>query len=244
MGLKEFFCGQAVRQGKKQPGMEIEIILIRHGETLYNLDKRIQGSLDSDLTEKGREQAKLLGSYLGNLLRGKTVHRVISSPQPRAIKTMQLILDRTNHPDMTSFQTDDRIQEVRCGDAEGKTREELDPEMLRRLRTEPDFKYPGGESINQLMVRSDNFLKDLERDLTEMTGSGDEIYRAVIVSHGHLNRAFAAVLTGLDGSFALRILQDNTGFSIFRGPSPVGNYRMVSWNETPHLRSFPWPSNI
>lgn len=211
--------------------MHREILLIRHARTRFNQEGRIQGRLDSPLTEVGENQSLLLGEFLGRQL--DHLDSIYTSPQPRALHTTELILKGSTRKDFPEPEKDVRLMEVRCGTLEGKTREEMDPDLLHRLRTDPSVRYPGGESLNDLMVRGKDFLRDLEKKYPARPG---ENCRILIVSHGHFNRALAAVLTGLDGFFSLKILQDNTGFSRFQGPHPSGAYRMASWNETPHLQ--------
>lgn len=89
------------------------IYLLRHGQTAYNLEQRIQGSLDSPLTSLGRQQATAMGERLRVLLDGDAEFELISSPQQRAMDSAQLVraaagIDRP-------VISDARLVEVGCG---------------------------------------------------------------------------------------------------------------------------------
>ncbi len=215
----------------------MEFFIIRHGQTEFNRSGKIQGSLDSDLTEQGAEDARNLGEFLKRS--EVRFDRWITSPQPRAMKTSALILEAMGDFSIGQ-QMDDRIREIHCGDLEGKKLTEIDELTMHRLRTDPSYPYPGGgESVNELIGRADLFLSELEKSYATYSISPagqDGVYRIGIVSHGNMNRCMAARLLGADGHFALKIMQNNTGFSRFRSSvAGEGIYRMVSWNETPHL---------
>ena len=89
------------------------IYLLRHGQTEYNLERRIQGRLDSPLTSLGREQAAAQGAKLRELIGDPSGFEIIASPQPRAHESALIVrealgLDRP-------VITDARLQEVHCG---------------------------------------------------------------------------------------------------------------------------------
>ncbi|WP_169053457.1 histidine phosphatase family protein [Alteraurantiacibacter aquimixticola] len=89
------------------------IYLLRHGQTEYNLEHRIQGRMDSPLTSLGREQAEAMGRTLRQLLEDGHEFEIIASPQERAMTSARLMrdaagIDRPVIPDA-------RLQEVGCG---------------------------------------------------------------------------------------------------------------------------------
>lgn len=89
------------------------IYLLRHGQTAYNLERRIQGRLDSPLTSLGREQARGMGRTLRELLDGKGEVEIIASPAPRALESAQLVREEAGIA--RPVITDERLQEVGCG---------------------------------------------------------------------------------------------------------------------------------
>lgn len=93
------------------------IYLLRHGQTHFNLEQRIQGSLDSPLTSQGRDQARAMGEKLRGMLEtaegGDGEFEIIASPQPRAYESALLVREAwgTDKPVIT----DARLVEVGCG---------------------------------------------------------------------------------------------------------------------------------
>jgi broad specificity phosphatase PhoE len=93
------------------------IYLLRHGQTDFNLERRIQGRLDSPLTSEGRAQAAAMGRKLGELLAGSeggaTDFEIVSSPQERSYQSAQIVREAAGMD--CPVITDARLQEVSCG---------------------------------------------------------------------------------------------------------------------------------
>ncbi len=192
------------------------------------------------MTERGKKEIEQLGQWLRD--HNVTFDSWYVSPQKRARVTSEILRSYYNSP--CHEIVDDRLQEIFCGSMEGKKVKEMPAEVLHSLRTNPSFPYPGGgESMEGVIVRSSDFLRDLTRENKEYHKSIGPFKRVVIVSHGNLNRGFAVALTGVDPMLALRIMQTNTGFSRFTTAPEETGFRMLSWNETPHLSSHT-PDNI
>ena len=115
------------------------IALIRHGQTQYNAEGRMQGAVDIPLNDTGRQQAR----DAAETLRGQGWKVVVSSPMLRARETAQIIADVLELPLGPSY---DLLRERRYGEAEGRTMAEL--EVLW-----PDRNYPGLESLESLQRR-------------------------------------------------------------------------------------------
>jgi broad specificity phosphatase PhoE len=96
----------------------LNIYLTRHGETLWNTEKRLQGSKDSDLTEKGIRNAIALGKRLNNI----NFNAIYTSPLERAYKTARYIKSDQEVP----IHTLENLKEIHFGDWEGKTKEEIE----------------------------------------------------------------------------------------------------------------------
>ena len=82
------------------------LYLVHHGQTLFNVEKRFQGRLDSPLTELGKE---------GALLEGTCLHAAYASPLPRTMATARLLLEKRG----VRLQTDERLREINRGPLEG-----------------------------------------------------------------------------------------------------------------------------
>ncbi|GGE70312.1 histidine phosphatase family protein [Priestia taiwanensis] len=133
------------------------IYLTRHGETEWNVRKKMQGWNDSPLTEKGIAYAQALGKSL------QYVHfdAVFSSTSGRALSTTQHILGDRTFP----IQTDERLKEMHLGDWEGRTQEEVkqhDATQLDYFWSQPTLYTPEtGESYMDLYTRVLPFLHEI-----------------------------------------------------------------------------------
>lgn len=220
-------------------GVHIQVILIRHGETEFNRAGRIQGSLDSPLTERGQRESILLGESLQSWL--PPIDLWLSSPQGRARESSRLV--RENYlkrgTALPEEELEESAREIHCGSYEGKTMDELDPVLLQRIRNEPDFPYPDGESLVHVMERGRFVMaRIIERASRAQAASADmEEFRAVLVSHGNFIRAFGALITGLGPMFALRAFQNNTGLNRLLSRDSGRTFKIMTWNDVSHAHA-------
>ena len=116
------------------------VIVVRHGETEWNVAARIQGHGDSNLTSAGRDQARAIGARLAR----ERIDAMISSDLGRAAETARLIAERCALP----IELDARFRERAFGVGEGMTYAESDrayPGAFALIRdVDPDFVIPGG----------------------------------------------------------------------------------------------------
>ncbi|XZG69111.1 histidine phosphatase family protein [Chitinibacteraceae bacterium HSL-7] len=163
------------------------IYLLRHGQTQFNAERRLQGHCDSPLTGLGQAQAREMGRALHAELGRHPSYHMVSSPLPRACATARLVaaeLGRQEAP----IPTDPRLIEVAFGAWETLQV----PELHRahpELATRPDWHFaaPGGESYRAVRERIDDFLSD------------DTLPAClVVVSHGLLGRIVRGVYAGMD----------------------------------------------
>jgi len=180
------------------------LYLLRHGETAWNLDRRMQGSKDSALTPRGRGQAAAMGRALAAELAcepGPTIF--LRSPLGRTTETA-LIIGRELGLDPNRWRDDPRLAELRYGDWEGSTWAEIErdhPNALASWRADPEgFCPPGGETHFDLRRRAAAALADI-------IASG---VRTVVVSHGVSGAVMRGLNLGLDARamFVLEKPQD------------------------------------
>lgn len=131
--------------------MKTRVFLIRHGETLWNLEQRCQGFTDIALSERGLAQAERAAAYLKNNF---SLQAVYSSDLVRAKKTAETIAAKHG----LAVKTDPRLRELNQGEFEGQqlfiTLKDR-PEVLEKWYREPaEFVMPGGESLTQLQART------------------------------------------------------------------------------------------
>ena len=126
-----------------------KIYLIRHGETTWNREKRLQGHLDIGLNDRGYWQADRLGEYLA----GRSIAAVISSDLSRAVDTARAV---AKHHDLT-LQYDQRLRERHYGLMQGLSHEEIAEQHPRNhlawKNREINFQPESGESLQQFYDR-------------------------------------------------------------------------------------------
>lgn len=180
------------------------LYMLRHGETAWNLDRRMQGSKDSSLTERGRLQAAAMGRALAAELArtpGPTVF--LRSPLGRARETA-LIVGRELGLDPAEWRDDPRLAELGYGRWEGFTWPEIEvdhPDALAKWRADPEgFCPPDGETHFELRRRSAELLAEV------ITARA----RTVVVSHGVSGAVIRGLHLGLDARamFVLEKPQD------------------------------------
>lgn len=158
------------------------IILVRHGETHWNRQKRIQGHGDSPLTLKGIEQAKAYGRVIKDLIGDGTGWRLLSSPLPRCVQTAAILSEGAGL-DFAAIELDGRLKEISTGHWSGRLKAEMQPEDLSGAGTDSwFFRCPGGESYPHFAARLAAWLAERQ--------AGEKL---VVVSHGVAGR----VLRGL-----------------------------------------------
>lgn len=129
--------------------MRTRLVLIRHGETDWNVEGRYQGQADPPLNARGLAQARLLAEEL----RKAGLDVLYSSPLQRAVQTAQTLADALGLP----LYLEPRLVEIHQGDWQGRQRSEIAaryPELFRRWQTKPwAVTPPGGESLAQVQAR-------------------------------------------------------------------------------------------
>ena len=155
----------------------MKIYIIRHGETLWNVQKKLQGASDTELNEKGIELAKITGEALEDV----PFDCCFTSPLKRAKDTAMLVLNKRNIP----VYEDARIQEISFGEWEGQDRACLPRKMLNNFFHHMEkFRAPkGGEEILDVCVRTKDFWEDMisREELQDKT--------ILVASHGCAVRA-------------------------------------------------------
>lgn len=201
----------------------VEIILIRHGLTLWNRNARIQGISDIELAPEGLRQAELLAK---NFPFDK-VDAIYSSDLSRSKTTAQFVADKFN----LTVQTTAGLREVNFGIWEGKYFSELekyDAERLKIFNTAPDeLKLEGAETLKQAQTRA---MDTLQKIIARHEG---DTSRVVCVAHGSINRLILSAILGIPRSNIWRISQFNTAINILQHYD--GNFIIHLINSTVHL---------
>jgi len=199
--------------------------LVRHGETAWNADNRVQGQTDVPLHDIGRREALLTGDRLS----GIRFAAAYASDLSRTTETATIILARQADA-APMLVTDSTLREVSFGAYEGLRWDEIrdvDTRMAdREVARDLDFAPPNGESFRQVLARVDPFVRTLHG-----THGNDDV---LVVGHGGTLRALAVALLGLPGEsvWQLRGLRSGS-ISILLND---GRWTaLTAWNDSGHL---------
>lgn len=203
----------------------MEIYFVRHGETVWNTEKRFQGLSDSPLTEKGIEQAKLLGEKLKDI----AFNKFYSSSLKRANDTANYIKgDRRQEVEIF-----EAFNEISMGDMEGIQQEEF--KKIFPKQQEDFFFNPldydpspyNGESFLELMER-------VKEGLEKFIELNKGYERVLVVSHGATLKTLFHYLSGRDISeFRDEKIPKNTSYTIVKYID--GKYKIIDFSNTSHL---------
>ena len=206
----------------------ITLYLVRHGETEYNLQGRIQGQSDSPLTPLGVRQVQAAADRLA----GETFAAIYSSDLGRAQRTAEIIAARHDLP----IQTTPLLREAAFGIIQGLTRAEIEaryPVEEYEWRRDPRAKRPpGAEYPEDVIERCRRFLAEI----IDRHNDGD---RLLVVGHGGSVRGIvvASILSSQskDAAHFYRTVRfSNAGLSIIDVGEAVGIHVL---NDTCHLKS-------
>jgi broad specificity phosphatase PhoE len=176
------------------------IYYIRHGETSWNAEGRLQGVQDIPLNDLGRSQAAHAGNILGDLFarhgRDKSQLAFVASPLIRTRATMELVRGELKLP-RDGYALDDRLREIGYGMWEGSTLPEMqmkDPELYAKRQTEKwTVSPPGGESYVEVQARMTDWYASVTSDTVCVAHGGTA--RALMVALGIETPVSAADLT-------------------------------------------------
>ena len=181
---------------------ETEIILVRHGETEWNSQQRMQGHSNSDLSSVGQAQIQALGQWMKNV----PFDLIYSSDSLRAKQTAEAITQFSGH----ELKIDLRLREKNLGVFEGLTSEEArerHPEVFRLFKTAGSkYVIDEGESTQQLQDRALEIVDEIRIKHPEE--------RVLLVTHGGFIRVVMKHSLGLSLETPTRFLIRNTG--VFR----------------------------
>lgn len=199
----------------------MKLYIIRHGQTDWNIAKKIQGRQDIPLNERGHFQAQCLGKAMEN----RPITAVFSSPQIRAMETAIAVASPAGVPVIPVRD----LMEINYGVWEGKTEEELlrdDRALYEAWWSHPaETAPPEGESINQVNERCRQAWKEIKPQLT-----GD----AAIVAHGGLLAYFMEQLLGSE-SIAASTVAHNASITTIEYEPETERFVLVEFDDYKHL---------
>ena len=168
------------------------LILVRHGESEWNRAGRIQGQVNSPLTDLGINQAKATRDYLSGILINQELE-IYTSPLDRALQTAEIIAQGIEYPSRKII-IEERLNDFNLGEISGtfgwdKVAEIFPEQAQLRLQDPMRFHPSGGESGAEFEARLRSLLEDLKDDDT----------LKLMVSHGIVNKFIRGILKNLSG---------------------------------------------
>lgn len=168
------------------------LILVRHGESEWNRAGRIQGQVNSPLTDLGINQAKATRDYLSGILLNQQLE-IYTSPLDRALQTAEIIAQGIEYPSRKII-IEERLNDFNVGEISGtfgwdKVAEIFPEQAQLRLQDPMRFHPSGGESGAEFEARLRSLLEDLMDDGT----------LKLMVSHGIVNKFIRGILKNLSG---------------------------------------------
>ena len=197
-----------------------ELMLARHGETTWNVEKVFRGRADVDLDEVGVTQAKLLGKYLSNW----KLEAIYSSPLRRALDTANMVARYQK----VAVRVADGLIDFDYGEWQSLPEQEakrLYPALLNEWQKSPHkVTMPGGERLEDVRRRA---VEVVDGIVSRPQGS------VLLVSHRVVIKVLVCYLLGLDNSHFRNIRQDICGITVFNYAD--GRFVLTRHNDTSHL---------
>ena len=203
----------------------MEIYFVRHGQTIWNVEKRFQGLSDSPLTELGITQAKLLGEKLKDI----KFNKFYSTSLKRAYDTANYIKGNIKQ----KVEIFDDFVEISMGDMEGIKQEDfkkLYPEQVKNFffnQLEYDPSSFGGESFLEVRER-------VIRGLNKFIELNKNYERVLVVSHGATLKTLLHYISGKDiSTLSDEAIPKNTSYTIVKYEN--GKFEIIDFSNTSHL---------
>ena len=167
----------------------MKLYIVRHGQTGYNIDNKVCGISDVELTSLGKQQAKMASEQLKDI----SLDMIFASPLQRAHETAKIINE--NH--QLEIKIDSRIQEINFGKFEGI----VNNEEFQYYKQNHGLHYPGGESLFQVVHRVYSFLEELENKYPDKN--------ILVVCHGGIVRVIHSYFYGMTNEELMTWLPEN-----------------------------------
>jgi len=203
------------------------IMLIRHGDTDWNVEEIFRGYADVELNEIGIKQAELLSEYLDDVL----IEAVYSSPLKRALKTAEIIAGRHNIDVIPSDELIDFDYGEWQGLSHNTVRQRYNELYAEWLKNPHLVKIPKGDSLDDVRERT---ISMVNRVTAKYEGT------VALVSHRVIHKVIICALLGLDNSHFWNIKLDTCGITTFVYEDK--RFILEKHNDTSFLKSIDKPA--
>ncbi len=171
-----------------------KLVLVRHGQSQWNLENRFTGWVDIPLTDAGRQEA----IHAGKLIRALGIHFDVAytSVLVRAIETLEILLSELGQPEIP-IRKDQALNERHYGDLQGLNKDEMrrkfGEEQVRLWRRSYDVAPPGGESLKDTAARTlpyfrSQILPDLRAGKNVLVCAHGNSLRSIVMDLDRLTR--------------------------------------------------------
>ncbi|MBM0741397.1 histidine phosphatase family protein [Phormidium sp. CLA17] len=209
-------------------GYHTRLLLVRHGETEWNRQKRFQGQIDVPLNDNGRSQSNQAAEFLKAI----PIDHAITSPMLRPKETAEVILQ--HHPDV-ALDFEDNLKEISHGLWEGKLESEIEQEFpgeLQRWQQTPEVvQMPAGENLQQVWDRATTAWDEIVQAAVNQPKPGTTL----VVAHDAVNKAILCYVLGLEPNRFWSFKQGNGAVSVIDYAAADQPPVMMAMNITAHL---------
>lgn len=206
-----------------------KIYMVRHGQSVFNVERRIQGQLETELTDEGEKQALALGESL----RSVEFSAVYSSPQQRARRTTELILEKWSRGKNLTLEPryDDRLKEIMMGEWQGYLVDDLKrsyPEEMDIFWHRPElFSNPTCETYLQVRMRAAKCLEEIVESHPHQV--------VLVVTHGALMKTVYTYFKYQSiHEIANAVHPHSTGLCVVE--KKYGVWNVLKWDDCEHLK--------
>jgi len=198
----------------------LRLYFMRHGETVWNTERRYQGMTDIELSAEGIRQAECVTERFKNI----HIDKIYSSPLKRAMATARPIAENKG----LEIIEEDAFREIYFGEWEGMTvpdlTEKYGDSYINFIKEPHNYGFPGEQSIDKVIER---IKPSIDRIIDNEDGN------VLIISHGGIIRLMIMYIMGLDNSWFTKMWINNTGISIIE--IKKGRRLMLTVNDSAHL---------
>jgi len=202
------------------------IILVRHGQTEWNLDQRFRGLADVPLDQTGLAQAEATAERVAKQW---TPSAIYSSPRARTIKTAETIAQAVAQRVELPVQIHSGLEDNNFGDWQGLTPDQVRlrwPEEIDNWFDHPErARIPHGDTLEAVRCRLMSTIDELKHRHLDQN--------IVLVGHTATNRLILLGILGLENRMFWRLGQDNCAINLIRADS--SGFTLISMNDTCHL---------
>ena len=198
------------------------LVLVRHGQSQWNLENKFTGWVDVPLTSKGEDEARSAGKKL----KGKipAINKAYTSALVRAQKTLDLILQEMG--ESPPIERSEKLNERHYGDLQGKNKDELrrqyGEEQVHIWRRSYDVPPPNGESLKDCSQRTLPYFQGTVLPALNKNAC------VLVVAHGNSLRSIVMALENLTPAQILELNLDTGVPLIYKGTVEKNQFRVVS----------------